>query len=281
MEPLVFAAVLSAAMLHAGWNAVVKVGADRLLGITLVAVSGSVTALLAVPFVTPPPPAAWGWLGTSLLFHTGYKLFLAQAYRTGDLGQVYPIARGSAPLLVAVVMATAFGEALSPGAATGVGLLASGIWLMSLRGGRAQARPDLRSVAFALGTSLFIASYTITDGIGARTSGSPHGYTVWLFLFDGLIMLTILLAMRGREGLMAMRAHWRGGSAAGVMSVGAYWIVIWAMTLAPIALVATLRETSVLFAAAISVVVLKEPLTRWRTVSACIIVAGVILTRAG
>lgn len=287
MEPVVLVAVLSAAALHAAWNAMVKADLDRFLAVTMVTLTETCVALAVLPFVAPPPPAAWPWLAASLAFHTGYNLFLAQAYRTGDLGQVYPIARGSAPLIVALVMATAFGERLSPAASAGVAVLAGGICLMSLqggqaeRGGRALGLPVGRAVAFALATALFIACYTVTDGIGARAGATPHGYAVWLFLFDGLIMFAILLARRGRKGLVAIRANWRGGAAGGLMAVGGYWIVIWAMASAPIALVATLRETSVLFAAAISVLVLKEPLTRWRAVAACVIVAGAILTRAG
>ncbi|WP_353120007.1 EamA family transporter [Nitratidesulfovibrio sp.] len=296
MEPVVLVAVLSAAALHAAWNAMVKADLDRFLAVTIVTLTETCVALAVLPFVAPPPPAAWPWLAASLAFHTGYNLFLAQAYRMGDLGQVYPIARGSAPLIVALVMATAFGERLSPAASAGVAVLAGGICLMSLQGGqggrdgraeqaeqagRARGLPVGRAVAFALATALFIACYTVTDGIGARAGATPHGYAVWLFLFDGLIMFAILLARRGRKGLVDIRANWRGGAAGGLMAVGGYWIVIWAMASAPIALVATLRETSVLFAAAISVLVLKEPLTRWRAVAACVIVAGAILTRAG
>ncbi len=284
MDPAVYIAVLSAAVLHAAWNAMVKADLDRFLAVTLITLTETCVALAVLPFVAPPPPAAWPWLAASLAFHTGYNLFLAQAYRMGDLGQVYPLARGSAPLVVAIVMATAFDERLSLAASGGVALLAGGICLMSLRGGRARTGPGLRggrAVACALVTSLFIACYTVTDGIGARAGVSPHGYAVWLFLFDGLIMFAILLARRGRKGLAALRANWRSGATGGLMAVGGYWIVIWAMTSAPIALVATLRETSVLFAAAISVVFLKEPLTRWRAVSACVIVVGAILTRTG
>ena len=269
MDPAVYIAVLSAAVLHAAWNAMVKADLDRFLAVTLITLTETCVALAVLPFVAPPPPAAWPWLAASLAFHTGYNLFLAQAYRMGDLGQVYPLARGSAPLVAA---------------SGGVALLAGGICLMSLRGGRARTGPGLRggrAVACALVTSLFIACYTVTDGIGARAGVSPHGYAAWLFLFDGLIMFAILLARRGHKGLAALRANWRSGATGGLMAVGGYWIVIWAMTSAPIALVATLRETSVLFAAAISVVFLKEPLTRWRAVSACVIVVGAILTRTG
>jgi drug/metabolite transporter (DMT)-like permease len=281
MEPLVFSAVLVAAVLHAGWNALVKVGLDRFLSVTLIALAAGLVSLLAVPFVAFPRPAAWPWLLASTALHTGYKLFLIQAYRAGDLGQVYPIARGAAPLLVSVIMMLGFAEMLSPLAMLGVILLVVGVWLMSLLGGRERGRLEARAVLFALGTSVFIASYTLTDGLGARVNGSAHGYAVWLFLIDGVLMLVVLMAVRGASSLSALRPYWRSGLAGGAMSLGAYWIVIWAMTVAPIALVAALRETSVLFAAAISVVILREPLTRWRALAAVTIVAGVAMTRLG
>lgn len=279
MEPHVFFAVLLAAAFHAGWNAIVKIDLDRFLSITLISLAAGVVALVALPFVAIPQAAAWPWLLVSAVLHTGYKLFLIQAYRAGDLGQVYPIARGSAPLLVSLVMIFGFGETLTPPALAGVALLVAGVWLMSIRGGRDLAKLERKAIGFALGTSVFIASYTLTDGLGARINGEARGYAMWLFVLDGLLMLVILLATRGPAGLSALRPYWRSGLAGGSMSLGAYGIVIWATTVAPIALVAALRESSVLFAAAISVLVLREPLTRWRAVSAVAIVAGIVMTR--
>lgn len=281
MEPAVFLAVLFAAACHAGWNAIVKINLDRLLSISFIAIAAGAVALCLVPFVAFPAPAAWPWLLVSVAFHIGYNLFLVEAYRSGDLGQVYPIARGTAPLLVTLVMTFVFGEALAPAALVGVALLVAGVWLMSLRGGHDLARMDGRALAFALGTSVFIACYTITDGLGARANGDAHGYAVWLFVLDGLAMLAILVALRGPRVLTALRPHLGRGLAGGAMSLGAYWIVIWAATVAPLALVAALRESSVLFAAAISVLILREPLTRWRAASAVAIVAGIVVTRVG
>jgi len=280
MEPFVFFAVLAAAALHAGWNAVVKVGLDRFSSVTLISVAAGAVSLAALPFVDVPRAEAWPWLIVSIVFHTGYNLFLIQAYRTGDLGQVYPIARGAAPLLVCIAM-FALGETLSPFATAGVALLTAGVLLMSMRGGRDLARIEAGPVGYALVTSVFIACYTLTDGLGARANGSPHGYAVWLFLLNGITMFTVLLAVRRGQGIVALKAFWLKGLAGGAMSIGAYWIVIWAMTAAPIALVAALRESSVLFAAAISVVILREPLSPWRIVSALVIVAGVVLARTG
>lgn len=281
MEAGVFGAVLVAAALHAGWNAIVKVGHDRFLSITLISIAAAVISLPALPFVAVPRAEAWLWLLGSVLLHTGYNLFLIQAYRAGDLGQVYPIARGAAPLLVSLVMVLGFGETLTPAAMAGVGLLVAGVWLMSVRGGRDLAKLERGAVAAALATSVFIAAYTVSDGLGARVSGSAPGYALWLFLLDGAAMLAILLAVRGGGAAAALRPYWRSGLAGGAMSLGAYSIAIWAMTVAPIALVAALRESSVLFAAAISVLVLREPPTAWRMLSALTILAGVVLARLG
>lgn len=280
MEPAVFLAVLFAAALHAGWNAVVKIGLDRFLSVTLISLAAAVVSALLLPFVPVPIADAWPWLLVSCLLHTGYKLFLIEAYQAGDLGQVYPIARGAAPLIVSVVMTVGFSEHLSPPATAGVALLVAGVWLMSAMGGRERAKLELRAVLYALATSVFIASYTLADGLGARINGDAHGYAVWLFFLDGLLMLAILTAKRGVRSVTALLAHWRSGLAGGAMSFGSYWIAIWAMTSAPIALVAALRESSVLFAAAISILLLREPMSRWRAAAAVIIVIGIILTRA-
>lgn len=281
MDATVFMAVMLAAAFHAGWNAMVKIDLDGFLSFTLIALAAGIVALLAVPFVAFPSAAAWRWLLFSSFLHTGYSLFLVQAYKVGDLGQVYPIARGTAPLMVCAVMALVFGEALSPEAMAGVALLVAGVWLMSIRGGSGVARMKGKPVAYALGTSVFIASYTMTDGLGARASGDAASYAIWLFLINAVWMVSLLFARRGAAVLPKLRPYWWRGLAGGAMSLGAYWIVIWATTLAPIAQVAALRETSVLFATAISVVVLREPLTRWRTVSVLTIVAGVVLARMG
>jgi drug/metabolite transporter (DMT)-like permease len=279
MEPHVFFAVLLAAAFHAGWNAIVKIDLDRFLSITLISLAAGFSAIVALPFVAIPHAVAWPWLLISAVLHTGYKLFLVQAYRAGDLGQVYPIARGSAPLLVSLVMMFGFGEMLTMPCIAGIALLVVGVWLMSFRGGRDLAKMEGRAIAFALGTSVFIGSYTLVDGLGARINGDAPGYAIWLFLLDGLLMLAILLGTRGADAMIAFRPYWRSGFAGGGMSLGAYGIVIWAMTVAPVALVAALRESSVLFATAISVLILREPLTRWRLLSAMTILAGIMMTR--
>lgn len=282
MSASVFAAVLLAAALHAGWNAIVKSGTrDRYLAISLVSIASGALALPMLPFARLPNAAAWPWLIASALLHIGYNLFLARAYRSGDLGQVYPIARGAAPLLVAVLMLAVFGERLALPELAGVLALGGGVVLMSLRGGRVLERLQADAVAAALATSVCIAAYTVSDGAGARANGSAHGYALWLFVLDGALMLLLLLARRGPAGVRQLRRTWRGGVAGGAMSAAAYWIVIWAMTVAPVALVSALRESSVLFAAAISTLVLREPVTGWRVAAAAAIVLGIVLLKLG
>lgn len=280
MNSLVFGAVLLAAAMHAGWNSLVKVSLDRTLSLTLVALSSGLAAGFLLPFFDLPGAASWPWLLLSVVLHMGYLLFLGQAYRAGDLGQVYPIARGAAPLLVAVPGVIFFGEVPGMVSALGVGMLIGGVCVMALCGGRGVTGLDRRGLGFALGTSLFIASYTLTDAVGARSSGSPHGYALWLFVLYGWGMLALLLFRQGTAALRPLLGHWRAGLAGGVLSFAAYWIVIWGMTVAPVAPVAALRETSVLFAVAISVF-LGEPLTRWRSAAALLIVAGIVMVRLG
>lgn len=282
MTAAVFSAVLIAAALHAGWNAIVKSGThDRYLAISLVSIACGAVALPMLPFARFPNAASWPWLTASALLHAGYNVFLAKAYRSGDLGQVYPIARGAAPLLVTATMLAVFSERLAWPELAGVLALVCGVVLMSLRGGRALERPQMEAVAAALATSFFIAAYTVSDGAGARANGSAHGYALWLFFLDGAFMLVLLLVRRSLAGVRELRPFWQRGVAGGAMSVAAYWIIIWAMTVAPVALVSALRESSVLFAAAISTVVLREPVTRWRVAAALTIMVGIVLLKLG
>jgi len=279
VDTTVFFAVLAAAALHASWNAVVRVNRDRFLAVALISLGSGFAGLVLLPFVPVPAPAAWPWLIASVLVHTAYKLSLAEAYRTGDLGQIYPLARGTAPLLVACFGFVALNEALAPTAVAGLVVLVLGIWLMALRGGRAVAAPDVRSVAYALVTATLIALYTVLDGLGARSAGTASSYAIWLFAFDGVLMLPILLRRRGMGWLTAAAPVWKSAALGGVMSLAAYWIAIWAMTVAHLATVAALRETSVLFALAISVVFLREPLSGFRLAAAALMLCGVVVMR--
>jgi drug/metabolite transporter (DMT)-like permease len=211
--------------------------------------------------------------------HLGYYGFLAEAYRRGDMGQIYPIARGSAPLLTALVSLVAVHDPLSPGNIMGIALLATGVLLISLRGHRYLVAPSRVAVACALATAVTISAYTIVDGIGARVSGNANAYAAGLFVVDAFPISIICLSWKGLAEIKPALHFLLPAFAGGAMAAAAYWIVIWAMTVAPIALVAALRETSVLFAGVIAVLFLKEPPSWVRASSALLILAGLICMR--
>jgi drug/metabolite transporter (DMT)-like permease len=206
---------------------------------------------------------------------------LIESYRAGDLGQVYPIARGAAPLMTALTATLVVHEPLGLPAWSGIVLLAAGVLLLSLRGGRDLAALDRRAVGFALFTAVTICAYSIVDGIGARLAGAgkANAYSCALFVGIAPVVLVYALARRGTAVLPAMAPHWKTGLGGGVMAVISYSIAIWAMTVAPIAIVAALRETSVLFGALIAVVFLKEPLRANRMIAAAMILCGLLLLR--
>lgn len=277
MDTVVFLAVLGAAVMHAGWNAIVKVGLDRFSSILLMSIVQGAMALCLLPFFAAPLAAAWPWVAASALLHIGYKLFLIRAYQHGDLSQVYPLARGTAPLIVALVGAIWLGETMTAGKTAAVAAIAIGVIVMSRNGGL--DRLPRKALLYALGTACFTASYTLVDGVGARIAETASGYVLWMFAGDALGMTGFALATRGRGALARLLPAWRSGLAAGALSLGSYWIAIWAFTLAPLALVAALRETSVLFAMLIGVFLLGERANPWRWVSAGLILSGVALMR--
>jgi drug/metabolite transporter (DMT)-like permease len=279
MENIVFIAVLFAALCHAGWNALIKVGLDPLSTTTLISLGSGLVALVLLPFVGVPAAASWPWLIASAVIHVFYFAGLIESYRAGDFGQVYPIARGSAPLMTAIASTVLIGEHLSLVGWGGILALVAGVVLLSARGGRDLARIDRRAVNFAFGTALTICAYSVVDGIGARLSMSPEAYVLWLFVAMGLAMLPYALWRGGRDVLPAMTRFWQRGFAGGLLQIVSYGTALWAMTLAPIAIVATLRETSVLFGAAIAVIALKEPLRLVRIGAAVLIVCGLVLIR--
>jgi drug/metabolite transporter (DMT)-like permease len=275
----VFLIVLLAAALHAGWNALVKVKLDPFLAMTLIT---SACAVIAAPllFVTGlPSAAAWPWIVVSIIIHLGYYLVLAEAYRLADMSQVYPIARGAAPLMTAAVSVIFVHDPISLGGGLGIACLALGVVLISLRGQRELAAPSRLAILYALATAATICGYTVVDGVGARAAGSAHTYAAMLFFLDGAPMLAICLWSYGVAETRRALNFILPGLAGGAMSLAAYWIVIWAMTVAPIALVAALRETSVLFGGLIAIVFLKEPATPIRAIAALLILAGLAAMR--
>ncbi|MEJ8573742.1 DMT family transporter [Microbaculum marinum] len=271
--------VLFSAVLHASWNAIVRIKGDRLAVVTLLATFGALFALPAVVFLPPPPVDAWPWLAASMLLHVGYNVFLANAYAHGELGKVYPLARGAAPLMTLAASLTLLDEPLGTTTILGIVVLGGGIIALTFDRGLRVLIEAPKGAIYALSTSLFIGGYTISDGLGARTSGDALAYTAWLFVLDGLPLLIYAAVRRGR-GIGAMFSeNWKAGMTAGALSIGAYAIVIWAMTVAPIALVAALRETSVVMAVLIGVVFLGERLTTARTVSVAVVIVGLVMLR--
>jgi drug/metabolite transporter (DMT)-like permease len=279
VDTFVFAAVLFAAACHAAWNATIKRGLDPLATTVLISIGAALIAAALVPAVGLPAAAAWPWCAASVLIHLFYFAALIESYRTGDLGQVYPIARGAAPLMTATATTLLIGERLGLPGWLGIILLAAGVLLLSLRGGRDLARLDRKAVGFALFTAVTVCAYSVVDGIGARLAGSANAYTAALFAGIGPVMVLYALARGGPAAITPMRHHWATGLAGGALQAGSYGIAIWAMTVAPIAIVAALRETSVLFGALVAVLFLKEPMRASRIVAALMIVAGLTLIR--
>jgi drug/metabolite transporter (DMT)-like permease len=267
-------AVLAAGFLHAGWNALLKSapGGDALLDTAAVAAGSAVCGLAVIPLVALPDPAAWKFAAASALVHFAYYATLAQAYRAGDLSFAYPLMRGTAPLLVTLLGIVFLREWPSPQIAIGVVLICLGI--VSVAFAR-RARHGAPATAWALANAAIIAAYTLIDGAGARASGNPLAYVAWLSFLEGLLFLGWVVARRGRPAIAYLARGWRRGLAAGAASMAAYGIVLWAMTRAPVAAVAALRETSVLFAALIGALWLREGFGLRRLAGAASIVLGI------
>jgi drug/metabolite transporter (DMT)-like permease len=261
-------------MLHAGWNALLKSagGGDPLLDTATVVAGGTVWSLLVLPFVPLPNGSAWIFIAISTFIHFGYYLTLAQAYRTGDLSFAYPLMRGTAPLLVTVLGALFLREL--PQAHVIVGILLISIGIIGIAFARREQHP--RAAAYwAFANAAIIAVYTLVDGTGARASGNALSYVVWLTFIEGIVFLAWIRKRRGAMATGYLRNQWRRGLVGGFCSVAAYAIVLWAMTRAPVAAVAALRETSVIFAALIGALWLKEGFGLARLAGAATVVIGV------
>ncbi|MCZ4281457.1 EamA family transporter [Kiloniella laminariae] len=279
MESHVFIAVMLGAVMHASWNAVIKVGLDRFSSILLLSLVQGVISLGLLAFFPLPSLQSLPWLLASIVLHVGYKLFLIRAYQLGDLSQIYPLARGTAPLIVSIVSALFLGEILTLSKSLGIVAIGLGIMVMAFAPQKNSTRLSGIALLFALGTAFFTAAYTLVDGIGAREALTASGFTLVLFAGDGMCMLILAIATRGKQAITKTLPEWKTGLIAGSLSLGSYWIAIWAMTKAPIALVSGLRESSVLFAMLIAVIFLKEKTGPLRWLSACAIATGIIMTR--
>jgi len=267
MDLRIVALVLFAAFLHAAWNGVLHGGADRLWSMTVISIAMAAVAFLALPFLPYPAQASWPYLIVSGLVHIGYNLSLVRNYRTGDLGVSYPIARGASPLLITLGAAIFAGEHLNPLSLAGVVLISAGIIAMAFQGQRMQTG----NLAAALMTGVFIAIYTVIDGMGVRLAGDAIAYTVWMSAFF-LLMPLYFLMERGAAAFAAPFNAWVGALTGGIFAMAAYGIVIFAMQRSAMGLVSALRETSVVFAALIGWFFLGEVLT-WRRMNACFFIA--------
>jgi drug/metabolite transporter (DMT)-like permease len=274
----VFAMVLVAALVHATWNALMKADGDRLALLQAMATTQLVLSLALLPFVPVPAVESWPCLAANPLLTTAYTLLLERAYRSGDLSLVYPLARGIAPLAVATISLLLLGEHLSQVSQAAVLLIGLGITSLALTRGAAGLR-DWRPILLALTTGAFIASYTAVDGVGARLAGSAGGYMVWITLLSSpLIVVCTHLLRRSRRTPTGRTSYWNGIAAA-ILSYGASWVVIWAFTVAPIALVSALRETGIVFAVVIGVVFLNERLSLARLGSIAATLVGTALLK--
>ena len=273
--------VLLGALLHASWNALAKSGAksggDPLIDTTLILIGGAVLAVLALPLLPLPAPASWPFVAASAVLQTGYFALVGAAYRSGDMSLAYPMMRGSAPLLVALFSRVILGEALDTGAIVGIAIICGGVLTMALAQSRRGA--DWRPVGFALANAVVIATYTLVDGVGARRSDNAMAYTLAIILFSCLLFVP-WIAWRHTMALTAvLRARWHLGLAGGACIILSYALALWAMTRAPIAPVAALRETSILFALVLARMSLREHLGAARVSAGLLILVGAVTLR--
>ncbi|WEZ83811.1 EamA family transporter [Rhizobium sp. 32-5/1] len=272
----VIALVLFGALLHATWNALVKSGSEKSLDAAMVALGAGVVALPFLPFMPLPHPDAWPFILVSAAFQFAYFQLVAAAYRAGDIGLVYPLMRGVAPLLVAASSGALIGETLTTGALFGVLTISTGVLTLAFearKGGK-------RAILLALANAVVIASYTFVDGIGARLALNPISYTLWMALLPPVLLFAWAFSKRGfAPVLFHVRHQWWRGLIGGAGSIGAYGLALWAMTKAPVATVAALRETSILFAIVISIVFLKERVSIFRIAAACLIALGALMLK--
>ena len=276
MTPMVVAVVLGSAVLHALWNALAHTAKDRLAAITLIAVAAGSCCAVALPFLPTPNRVVWPYIAASTVLEVLYSFGLVLAYRLGEFGRMYPIARGTSPLLVAIVATFVVGQPMSPLEALGVGVVCAGLLALALSDGLPKKR-DLPAVLAAVGTGCAIAGYTVVDGVAVRKAGTVLGYSCWVFLTEAIVIVCVTAAIRRRTFLGSLRTGTARGLGGGVISLTAYTLVLWAQTKGNLAEVATLRETSILIGAAIGALVLKEGFGRIRLAASASVVLGILL----
>ena len=276
MSLSVLGLVLLAALCHATWNAFVKASDDRLAGLASINLIGAASGLLLMRFVQPPDAEGWLLLAASVPVHILYKFLLARSYGRGDLTQIYPVVRGVAPLMVFVIALILLRERMAAWEIGGMVAICSGVVLLAVERGR-QAHLALKSLGLAALTGITIAVYTVIDGTGARHGATPFSFAAWLFFLDGALFAVAVHYWRGPKLWTTMRLSWLAGLISGLVAVGSYCVFIWALSLGAMGTVAALRETSVLFAALIGTVVLRERLGPARVVAAASITLGIVL----
>lgn len=267
--------VLVGALLHATWNGLVKSGEDRLLETIGVVAGAAALTLCCLPFLPLPDRACWPYLGVSAFLHQGYYSLIALSYRKGDMSLVYPITRGTAPAITALMSTLVLAERPSAGGWGGVLLVSGGVLLLGFDM-RRKARVEITPALYALANAGMVVLYTLVDGLGVRLSGHAFSYTAWGFLLGALLFLPVAMRMRKRDAVPHLRENWRRSLLGGSCSVASYGLALWAMTRAPIASVAALRETSILFGVLIAAVMLNERLTRLRWAAVCLVIAGAV-----
>jgi len=274
----VLAAVLLGALIHALWNALIKAQPDKFSAAALVAIGAGVASLPLIAVLPMPPTAAWPYIAASAVIHVGYFALVAFAYRSADLGVAYPLTRGSAPPATALLAFLLLGETLGWSGWLAVAAIAVGIVALSadalMRGGLTKA-----TAAGALLNAGVIVVYTLVDGVGARVAGSGFVYVTWMLAGTAILLALLIFAMRGRAFIADIRKSWPLGLGAGSLALASYAIALWAMTLAPIGLVAALRETSVLFAAILGAALFGEPFGPKRWLALGFIVGGILVLR--
>lgn len=267
--------ILFAAVLHAGWNAIIKASSEKFADTVLVTIGAAFVASLMLPWIGPPAGSSWPYLGTSVAIHFGYFSFVALAYRSGDLSYAYPIMRGVAPLLTAGVASLWLSEPLTPGGKLGILLLSLGILTLTCDSWRA-GQFAYASTGIGLMNAVVITAYTVVDGIGIRLAGKAESYITWLFFLNGLVFLAFALLNRPRLLKDQLTRRWKIGLIGGLFTYGSYGLVLLAMMHVPIALVAALRETSVIFGTFIAALFLRERFSLVRYLAAALVTAGAI-----
>ncbi len=269
------AVVLLGAVLHAAWNTLVRRAADKFLDTALMLGGTGVLTAVLLPALPLPATESWPYLAASVLIHVTYFALVALAYHGAELSFAYPVMRGSAPVFSAVVVALLLNETPTSGGWLGILLVSGGVLLLATdawRSGKLRKGPTL----LALANAGVIAVYTLVDGQGARLSGHAFSYTGWMFLLTAVLLFGLALALKGRLLIDHAGHGWQRGLLGGASTLASYGLALWAMTQAPIALVAALRETSVVFAAIMAALFLAEPVTRLRAVSIMTVAAGAV-----